>query len=142
MKYDDVSWHAEGEFPEELPYEAGATHLGMFLVWALLAGLGGRHFVEEYPGELARLQARAVTPGRFLLAACDGSLISDDLSLEGNAFARAYFPREKGQYLGDYRETLAAALPDIYHVADTWENFDKLKPVLDGRLAEWRQRSH
>ena len=37
MKYDDWSRHGGGNFPADLPPEAGATHAGMFLAWALLA---------------------------------------------------------------------------------------------------------
>ena len=33
MKYDDASWHYEGAYPADLPPEAGATHIGMFLAW-------------------------------------------------------------------------------------------------------------
>ncbi|RML48695.1 DUF7832 domain-containing protein [Pseudomonas avellanae] len=31
MKYDDASWHYNGNFPSDLPDTAGATHIGMFL---------------------------------------------------------------------------------------------------------------
>ena len=41
MKYDDASWHSEGDFPDDLPEEAGGTHIGMFFAWALLSGMGG-----------------------------------------------------------------------------------------------------
>lgn len=41
MKYDDASWHVGGEFPKELPPQAGATHIGMFAAWCMLAGLAG-----------------------------------------------------------------------------------------------------
>jgi hypothetical protein len=37
MKYDDSSWHYGGDvFPEDLPPEAGGTHIGMFLAWAIM----------------------------------------------------------------------------------------------------------
>ncbi|WP_265102660.1 hypothetical protein [Acinetobacter sp. 'aerobic (ED)'] len=39
MKYDDASWHYGGDFPADLPQEAGATHIGMFLTWMLLQTL-------------------------------------------------------------------------------------------------------
>lgn len=39
MKYDDASWHVGGDFPKELPPEAGATHIGMFAAWCMLNGL-------------------------------------------------------------------------------------------------------
>ncbi|MGN6118448.1 MAG: DUF7832 domain-containing protein, partial [Rhodanobacter sp.] len=42
MKYDDASWHYGGDFPKDLPDEAGATHTGMFVAWALLSGLAGQ----------------------------------------------------------------------------------------------------
>ena len=29
MKYDDASWHYNGDFPTDLPVEAGATHIGL-----------------------------------------------------------------------------------------------------------------
>ncbi|WP_441328174.1 DUF7832 domain-containing protein [Mesorhizobium album] len=35
MKYDDASWHSGGNFPRELPPEAGATHIAMFVAWPL-----------------------------------------------------------------------------------------------------------
>jgi hypothetical protein len=33
MKYDDASWHYGGDFPADLPREAGSTHIAMFLAW-------------------------------------------------------------------------------------------------------------
>ena len=137
MKYDDASWHSGGKFPKDLPPEAGATHTGMFLAWALLNGLAGENFTDT-PGETGKLASRAVTPGRFFLEACDGKFTDEDLSDEGNAFARAYFDFEKGAYLGDYEETLAQDVPELYYVKDSWENFDRLKPLLDRRYAEWK----
>ena len=44
----------------------------------------------------------------------------------------------KGQYLKDYEATLGNGLESLYHVKDSWENFDLLKPVLDRRLGDWR----
>lgn len=38
MKHDDYTWHLEGDFPADLPSEAAATHIGMFLAWAIHAG--------------------------------------------------------------------------------------------------------
>lgn len=139
MKYDDASWHSGGSFPADLPPEAAATHTGMFLAWALLAGLGGELHVLDQSEDLDRLRKRKLTPGQFFLLACDGKFMDEDLNAEGNAFAQAYFELETGSYLGDYREFLVKGLPSEYHVADTWVNFDKLKPILDRRLASWRR---
>jgi hypothetical protein len=138
MKYDDASWHYGGNFPADLPPEAGATHTGMFVVWAFLAGLAGELHTEECQEDLDRLRARELTPGRYFLAVCDGKFVDEDLNDEGNAFAQAYFDFEKGQYVSDYERVLCAGLPSVYHVEDSWESYQKLKPVLDQRLAEWR----
>jgi hypothetical protein len=140
MKYDDVSWHnGAADYPKDLSDEAAATHTGMFVVWALLSGLGGELHTKELPDNIPRLQARSVAPGRFFLDDCDGKFIDEELNAEGNAFAKAYFDLDKGGYLQDYDAVLCRGLATAYHVPDTWENFDKLKPRLDRRLAEWRR---
>jgi hypothetical protein len=139
MKYDDASWHSGGEFPADLPPAAGATHSGLFLAWALISGLGGEFHVIDSVEELKQLRARKITPGQFFLTVCNGEFTDEDLSAEGNAFAQAYFDLEKGNYLGDYREFLVKGLASDYHVPDSWRSFDKLRPVLDRRLANWRR---
>ena len=141
MKYDDASWHTGGNFPADLPASAAGTHTGMFVAWAFLAGFAGTIPANNAREQIHRLQSRSVTPGAFFLEACGGKLLDEDLNEEGNAFARAYFDFAEGQYLSDYDATLGADLSDIYRVADSWENFDRLKPVLDARLREWRAKT-
>lgn len=138
VKYDDASWPYGGDFPEDLPNEAGATHAGMFVAWAFLAGLTGELHLSDFAEELEALRRRQVTPGAYFLRYCDGKFTDEDLNEEGNAFAEAYFDFEKGQYISDYDETLTRDLPSTYHVADTWENFDQLRPALDRRFREWK----
>jgi hypothetical protein len=89
MKYDDASWHSGGNFPKDLPAEAGAAHTGMFVVWALVSGLAGDVHVTEFPDEIAKLWARSITPEEFFLSTCDGKFTDEDLNDEGNAFAQA-----------------------------------------------------
>jgi hypothetical protein len=139
MKYDDATWHYGGNFPADLPREAGATHSGMFLAWALLSGLAGTLHLRDLPESIPALQRREITPGAFLISVCDGKFVDEDLNEEGNLFAAAYFDLKKGKYISDYEATLAVGLPGAYHVQDTWENFDRLKPILDSRLAQWRE---
>jgi hypothetical protein len=141
MKYDDASWHYGGNFPGDLPPEAGATHTGLFLAWALLSGLAGNMHLSEFPEDLEKLRVRSITPGLFFLDLCDGKFTDDDLNEEGNAFAQAYFDFDHGLYLSDYDHVLSRGLPSQYHVADTWDNYEKLRPVLDKRLEEWRRNA-
>ena len=141
MKYDDASWHSGGEFPQDLPPEAGATHTGMFLAWAFLAGFVGDIHIEDSREDLARLRERRITPGRFFLSICDGKFVDDDLNDEGNAFAAFYFDFEKGSYMEDYEAAFGADVPTLYHVADSWANFDRIAPVIGERFAAWRRRA-
>jgi hypothetical protein len=136
MNYDDASWHYGGDFPRDLPQETEATHIGMFLAWALLSGWGGEIHAPE---ALQKLRSRSVTPGAFFMSECDGKLTAEDLNDEGNAFAFEYYPPETGQFVTDYDAALGGALPDLYHVADSWVNFDKIKLVLDRRFQEWKE---
>jgi len=69
---------------------------------------------------------------------CDEKFIDEDLSEEGNEFAAVYFDFKKGDYLSDYEAILGEDGVELYHVKDTWANFDRLKPVLDKRFSEWR----
>ena len=95
--------------------------------------------MEDMAENVEALKARSTTPGAFFLETCDGKFTDEDLNEEGNAFTPTYFDFEKGSYLDDYCEILGAGT-DIYHVADSWENFDLLKPVVDKRFAEWKEQ--
>jgi hypothetical protein len=139
VKYDDASWHYGGKFPKDLPDEAGGTHTGMFVAWALLAGLAGEIHTNGSPEAIEKLRSRRVTPGQFFFEACDGKFTDEDLSDEGNAFAQEYFDFDRGAYINDYAQLLAKDLPSQYHVRDTWTNFDKLHPVLNKRFHDWRR---
>jgi hypothetical protein len=138
MKYDDASWHTDGDFPADLPPAAAGTHSAMYVAWAFLSGLGGDIPKANFPELISRLQARLVTPGVFFIEGCRGKFLAEDLNDEGNAFTRAYFDFADGRFLQDYDATLGIGLDNIYRVADTWDNFDRLKPFLDARFREWK----
>lgn len=137
-KYDDTSWHSGGDFPKDLPPEAGATHTGMFLVWGLLSGLAGEFHGEDSPEGVVALRARSVTPGAFFIRFCDGKFTDEDFSNAGNSFALKYYDFQTGKYLSDYCAAVGVTIDRIYYAADTWENFERLRPVLDKRFAEWK----
>jgi hypothetical protein len=143
LKYDDASWHYGGDFPDDLPVEAGATHIGMFVAWAVLNGLSGPIHTEEFPEAVAKLQKRELTPGAWFIEACDEKFTDEDLNDEGNAFAQAYYANDAGlrsgtpNYLSDY-ETTFANLDSLYHVPDTWSSFETLAPTISRRFLKWR----
>ncbi|MBX3428585.1 MAG: hypothetical protein KF779_03265 [Hyphomonadaceae bacterium] len=143
MKYDDASWHYGGDFPKDLPIEAGATHIAMFAVWAWSNGLAGSLIIEDIPEALDAVRSRATTPAELFLQFSDGKLIDEDLNDEANAFARSYYldgtdSGRLGEYITDF-EALSRDLPSSYHVPNTWETFDKFAPTISSRFEEWRR---
>ena len=51
MKYDDASWHFGGDYPEDLPDENGATHIGMFLAWCIAHNFFSEELEEDFEEE-------------------------------------------------------------------------------------------
>lgn len=85
---------------------------------------------------------REITPGQFLITACDEKITDEDLTDEGNAFAEHYFQSDaSGGYMDDYAAALGRETDSLYHVADTWANFDLLAPVIQKRFDQWKTRT-
>jgi hypothetical protein len=145
MKYDDASWHYGGEFPVDLPPEAGATHIAMFLGWAVSNGLAGDYHTIDAADELARLQRREVTPAQWFIQTCDEKFTDEDLNDEGNSFAASYYAEREGlhtaegSYFADYCDTFPSA-NSLYEVEDSWASFDALAPRIESRFDQWRCR--
>ena len=124
-----------------LPRGHAATHIGMFLAWAANRGLINEYHERHSAEALDRLRKRGITGREFFEAACKEQFAEKDLNVEGNAFAEHYYRNaagEKGRYFADYRKALATGLPSFWHVADTWENFDKLAPIITERFEAWK----
>ena len=134
--YDKAKYHYDGDFPADLEPEQGFVHTGMFLGWIIDNDLYSDWFEPEMLGYISAFKNREMT-GPKIFEACDGALVDDMLTDEGNAFARDYFDFERGKFLADYGELLAKGLPTVYHVADTWPNYEKLKKRIDQRYREW-----
>ena len=138
MKYDDASWHYGGDFPKDLPNEAGATHIGMFVSWCMLNGLAGELHTKECPEDLALLKARELTPGAWFIKACDEKFIDEDLNEKGNSFAAYYYQAEDAEYIGDYSDALSDEIESLYHASDSWDLFNKLAPIIRKRYENWQ----
>lgn len=134
--YDKAKWHYGGDFPKDLPDYQAFVHTGMFIAWLVGHDLYSEEFAEDFGNEIPLVKQRAIT-GAQLLEIADGVFADDMLNDEGNAFAHDYFDFERGAYLADYEQTLGASLPSLYHVEDTWENYDKIDLVIDRRYRHW-----
>ena len=140
MAYDRADYDYSTE-EQQLTKGHAATHIGMFLAWAALHGLIN-DFHEQHSAELvAKLRARQITGRQFFEAACKEQFAEKDLNVEGNGFAEHYYrdaSGERGPYFADYKKTLASRLPSFWHVADTWDNYDKIAPIMTRRFEEWK----
>lgn len=135
LVYDKAKHHFLGNFPEILPIEQAYVHIGMYLGWIIKEQLYSEFFEEEAETEIIRFKRREL-PCTILSEIWDGYLGYDLFSEEGNEFTKHYY--QSGKYLKDYQDVLVKDLPSIYHVTDSWENFDLLSTRLDQRLKEWR----
>jgi hypothetical protein len=115
MKYDNASWHFGGNFPKDLTEDAGFTHTGLYVAWAVLAGLGSDEYSDDFEDELQGLRDRVSTPSSAFKA-MDGKFTDADLSREGNAFTVSYFDFEKVNFFKTTNKFWAA----IYLQCTMW----------------------
>ena len=140
MAYDRADFDYSTE-EEPLPKGHAGTHIGMFLAWAAHHGLLNDYHEKHSPQVLARLRAREITGRQFFEAVCKEQFAEKDLNVEGNSFAEYYYrdaAGERGAYFADYKKVLAAGLPSFWHVDDTWQNYEKIAPVITRRYEEWK----
>ena len=143
MSYDRANFDYSTE-ADPLPKGHAATHIGMFLAWAVINELHSDFLRDHYEELLAKLRRREITGRQFFEAACSERFSERDLNEEGNAFAQHYYVDEtgkRGAYFADYKKVLTAGLPSFWHVADTWENYEKIAAVISRRYEEWKNPS-
>jgi hypothetical protein len=133
---DRMDWHYGGDYPDNLPQENAGTHIGMFLTWIIDKDLIGEMHREDSQEAIQKVLNRQMTGREFLTQECDEKFWEEDLNEEGYAFTQHYY--ESDSYIQDYADTLATDVDNIYEVENTWENYDKLKPVIDKRYGQWK----
>ena len=140
MSYDraDMDYSTD---EDPLPSGHAATHIGIYLAWAVLNGLESDWHRLNSKAQIERLQRREITGAQFFFVACGDRFSEKDLNPEGNLFTRAYYengPGKRGPYFKDYTKSLASDLSSFWHVEDTWDNYDLLAPIITHRFQEWR----
>ena len=133
MTYDRTDWHSGGDYPDDLPPENGGTHIGIYLAWAILHGLESPLHQTNSAAAIEALRSRKITGRHFLENECDGKFTENDLSPEGNTFTKHYY--ESNSYLNDYDTEMKSGLPSLYHVTDSWENYDRMSIIIDRRFS-------
>ncbi|MDH5783992.1 MAG: hypothetical protein OEZ16_00105 [Chromatiales bacterium] len=139
MIYDRADGHYLGDYPSDLPPQNGGTHIGIFFTWLLNRNLLNERLVAQFPFELEEVFNREYSGRQFLADRRDGQLAEEDLSDTGNAFALAYY--DSDIYFRDYAEILVGDKPSIYHVEDSWENYEKMAERIEARYSAWHQRA-
>jgi hypothetical protein len=134
--YDKAKNHFSGNFPEALPIEQAYVHIGMFLGWIIEHKLYSEFFEDECETQIYRFLKRELSC-TILSEIWDGHLGSDLFSHEGNMFTYYYYGG--GIYRKDYETLLSRELPSLYHVKDTWENYDKMSRQITERYEEWKK---
>jgi hypothetical protein len=140
--YDKAKWHFDGNFPEDLDDFQGYVHTGLFLGWLIDNDLTSDEFKSDHEEEIQLFKRKELTGSQIFDRCCDGVLVLEDISEFGNRFALHYFDFSSGQYVSDYDVPLSHNLPSMYHVADTWDNYEKLKQVLDKRFTDWKKQNN
>jgi hypothetical protein len=134
---DRAEWHYGGDFPQELPAENGGTHIGMYLAWIIQRGLGSATLKKHAGEKLRWVLERKITGRQLLFTELDQKFFAALLTKMGKEFTRDYY--ETHVYIDDYESVLGGDLPTLYHVEDSWTNYDKLAPVIDQRFSRWQQ---
>jgi hypothetical protein len=134
---DQAEWHYGGDFPGDLPPENGGTHIGMYLAWIIHRDLGSAVLRKYTCDSLPLLRERKITGRKLLFTELDERFLGSLLTKVGKDFTRDYY--ETNCYIDDYEAVLGGGLPTLYHVEDSWDNYDKLAPIIDQRFSRWQQ---
>lgn len=106
-------------------WEKACRHIGLFLWWAAERGLAS---------ELHDAEKMRSAPTQWFIRQCDTKLTNEDLSDDGNAFAKAVYE----DYLLEvdrYSKKLKVGVYEIPEGASTTEHFFQ---YLDARLKKWQ----
>lgn len=137
VKLDDMSWHAGVDgYPDGLPEENAATHIGFFLTWIIRNDLLGEVFGPEASAKIEAVRNGEMSGRLFLIEECDGKFISEMLKAEAIPFVELYYEK---RYLRDYQETLVADLSSDYLVEDSEENYRVIATLLDQQFDAWQR---
>lgn len=133
--YDLAKNHFLGDYPASLPIEKAYLHIGIYMGWVIDNKLYSEYFEDEASTEIYRFTRREI--GCIILAEIwDGALSHELFNDETNLFTFYYYAG--GIFKKDYNEVLVKSHKTIYHVEDTWENYDILKRRMNERFEEWK----
>ena len=138
--YDKAKYHFESVENEGLPEIHAYIHTGMYLGWLIENDLIDKEFIDDFGEAISEFTKKKITSSE-LFEIWDGVLADDMLTEEGNCFTVFYFDFENGKYVHDYEELLVKELPSMFHVKDTWENYELMKVFVGKAFVEWKKQT-
>ena len=147
-KYDDASWHFDGDYPNELPRENAATHIGFYFTWIVDNNMASDEIIESFPNYIKKIKTRHMTGAQFIINDCDEKITTDHLTNLGNAFTRDYYNEDtdfslnQSSYFKDYSKIFChkPIYKTIYHIEDTFENYNLIRKIINKRFLIWQSR--
>lgn len=136
--FDKAKFHDNSIQQLGLGEEQSFVHTGLFFAWLVNNELMSDFFVEEAGNEIKKLKARKISPSKIYMN-WDGVLLGEMLNDKGFNFALSYFDFEKGNYIADYENVFNVTGDQVFTVKDTWDNYDKIRPVIDEAFKKWSQ---
>ncbi len=138
MKYDDLKWHINDEYPSDVPQENALIHSGMFMGWVLDNELESDMLRKNFSQEIQDFRNRKITGAKFLELCCDSKLTSDDLSKKANVFAEYYYATD--DYIDDYVDISDDNNETIFHEPNTWEKYNQVYEIIQQRYLEYTNK--
>jgi len=139
----------EREFVSAFPDTPPEMHVedSFFVAWAALSGVMRAGRLPD--GTMDLLRQRRVTPRALLCDALGGIFWENDVEPDGSRFCIAYkwgfLTAPDASLLNDVRRVFGESnywrqwkTPPGPITEDSWANYDRIAPVFNERLAQWR----
>lgn len=140
--FDKAKWHIDGDFPKDLSSHQGYVHTGFFIGWLLKRDLFDELFKTENANGINQFLAHEITCVSFFEEYMDGIFSSENLTDDAVRFTKYYYGLPSGEedsrYINDLLDVLVLDLPTIYHVKDTWDNFETIQRVINQNYETWQ----
>ena len=136
--FDKAKYHDNSIEQLGLDEEQTFVHTGLFFAWLVDKGLMSDFFIEETGSEIEKVKNRSISPSTIYMN-WDGVLLGEMLSNKGFNFALSYFDFDRGTYMADYEKVFNVTGDQVFTVKNTWDNYDKIKPVIDAAYEKWNR---
>lgn len=138
--YDKAKYHRDSVEKKGLPEEQAEVHTAFYLGWLIDNDLYSEEFATENR-EIVDEYKRRKTTAMAIYEWWDCCLVDDMISERGKVFSQYYFDFENGKYTADYMKTFNVnGDNDFFTVEYTWDNYAKIRKVIDNRYNKWTKR--